>query len=157
VVTGRDADKTVVSLSSGIKIGDEITFTHIDGQLRAETRFDLEGPGETQSLKIHTSCLVPLELGDVFGSMELVAINERQLGEEVEYLYTVTNPGSDSVSDIQVMDSEGLEVDCPPDSLGSGELMECRASEIITDDTTNFATASGRNESGQTCTSNEAD
>ena len=57
-----------------------------------------------QQLEFHTSCSQPLEVGDSFGSIEIVAINGASPGNEVTYTYEVTNTGSVTVTDVSVDD-----------------------------------------------------
>ena len=65
-------------------------------EFHSETKLEIRQDGRSmQSLNIHTSCSQPLEAGDQFGSLELVAFNGQDArGVEVIYSYQVTNNGS---------------------------------------------------------------
>ena len=69
------AKATVPSPTSGIGVGDLITFTGPKGKLKSEIMFKVVGSG-TQSLAIHTSCSKPLAVGDQFGSLVLVGMTQ---------------------------------------------------------------------------------
>jgi len=81
ITVTKHADKIVASPSSGIGVGDTVTFydTSVEGVLKAETKFEVAGPDGTQSLSLHTSCSRALNVGDQFGSMKLVEL-ETTLG-----------------------------------------------------------------------------
>lgn len=71
IVMTKDADKFVVTPSSGIYIGEtfEIRMKEDGKEFPSEIKFDI-GNGQTlQSLKMHTSCSQPLSVGDQFGSV----------------------------------------------------------------------------------------
>jgi hypothetical protein len=78
-----------------------------------------------------------------------------QVGAQVDYFYTVTNSGTLDVIDVFVVDDQGLEVNCPQDTLLVNESMVCTASAFILEDTVNIATATGfvpgDEGSGSTC------
>lgn len=70
----KDADKVMAVPADGIRPGDLVSFTRVEGELGGDTEFDVVGPAGTQSLEIHTSCSQPFDVGDVFGSFELVSL-----------------------------------------------------------------------------------
>jgi uncharacterized repeat protein (TIGR01451 family) len=81
VVQGKGADKVILSTSSDLYVDQMISFSHVDGNLRAHTEFDVIGPyGGVQTLKIHTSCSKPLNVGDQFGSMQLIRLTSTEGG-----------------------------------------------------------------------------
>ena len=51
----------------------------------------LTNAGGTQTNDVHTSCSAPLEAGETFGSMELVALDGQGLGADVTYSYLISN------------------------------------------------------------------
>lgn len=101
-----------------IPLGGAVTIT-VDNT--CEERFDpktkvtLSNGGGIETSNIHTSCSVPLVVGDVFGSLTLVAINGMVAeggNSEFTYTYTVTNNSTDNaggaavaVSQVTVTDS----------------------------------------------------
>ena len=50
------------------------------------------------------------------------------VGKEVSWTYEVSNTGNVTLSNISVLDDQGVDVSCPGDSLPSGEGMICTAS-----------------------------
>jgi hypothetical protein len=73
VVMTKDADKFDVKPSSGINIGEtfEIRMKEDGKEFPSEIKFDIRNGQTLQSLKIHTSCSQPLNVGDQFGSVIL--------------------------------------------------------------------------------------
>lgn len=74
LVMTKDSDKiSVTPASQTVNIGDLITISRNDGnRFASTTEFDLvQGANVLQSLNIHTSCSVPLVVGDQYGSMVL--------------------------------------------------------------------------------------
>ncbi|MDH3587998.1 MAG: hypothetical protein OEQ74_01210 [Gammaproteobacteria bacterium] len=51
----------------------------------------------TESIRIHTSCSRPLAVGDVFGSLSLVAINGLGTGAPVDYEYELKNKTNQAI------------------------------------------------------------
>ena len=50
------------------------------------------------------------------------------VGQPVEWTYTVTNTGNNTLNDIDVSDDQGVTVTCPSTTLDVGEQMTCTAS-----------------------------
>jgi hypothetical protein len=152
--------------NSGIDVTDPVTFASILGELPASLEFDVTGFGGTQSLAIHTSCSQPLQIGDRFGSMQLVELETTEGGivneppgcgppfldqcelptggGEVEYQYTVTNPASNggAVDNVSV-DDDQLGIIVSGDILSIGETKTFFESSGLLTTTTNTATVSG--------------
>ncbi len=63
----KDADKIIPSVTS-VNIGDFVTIITKENRLKADLEVNIGG----QFLKIHTSCSMPIEVGDQFGSLSLV-------------------------------------------------------------------------------------
>ena len=84
IVITKDADLADVSPDTGIMIGDEVLFTpsaaNDKGKLKADTKFDVIGPGGTQSLSIHTSCSKSIAPGDKFGSFVVDSFTSKDGG-----------------------------------------------------------------------------
>jgi hypothetical protein len=77
----KDANKTDVIVSPS---GDEVTFRarEIGTRLKSSLKFNINQGGSTvQSLIIHSSCSKPLDVGDTFGSMTLVALAPATVGK----------------------------------------------------------------------------
>ena len=96
VLKGKGADKINISTEFGgtsLVVGERIAFSHVDSgkTLGSNTQFDLEGFYGTQSLKIHTSCSKPLNVGDQLGSMLLVQLTSTEGG-------TVTLPDGNELT-----------------------------------------------------------
>ena len=68
------SDDLVASPAANVSIGDTVEFTRPGDELKSSTKFEVTGPGDTQSLEIHTSCSKALNCLDRFGSMRLVEL-----------------------------------------------------------------------------------
>ena len=90
ITVTKDADKIAVNGNlggtTGVPVGSQISITNpVDGngELRAHTKLEIDGPGGTQNLEIHTSCSKALRCDDVFGSLKLVEITTTNGGTTV--------------------------------------------------------------------------
>ncbi len=108
-----------------------------------------DGSGVVELNELHTSCSKPLAVGNVFGSLTLVAINGNDGGVDVSYQYVVTNNG-DPLTDILMSDVPLGDIGGPVD-LGSGESQTFTAQAHLVSTTANTATASGFLASGEAC------
>ncbi len=83
----KDEDKVSVNGNlggtTGVPVGSTIEFTHVDGELKASTKFRVSGPGGNQELTVHTSCSKSLACGDQFGSVQLVELQTTEGGTTV--------------------------------------------------------------------------
>jgi len=84
-------------------------------------------------------------------------------GDRVTYTYQVTNPGDDSLSDVEVSDDKCAPVTGPfevsgngDDALDPGEDWEYTCSTTLVTDTTNTATVTGTDSLGGTVTAQDA-
>jgi hypothetical protein len=82
-------------------------------------------PGGSQTMKIHTSCSKPLNVGDTFGSVEVVGLETTEggvvtLGSEITFYYEVRNLGGSPVSNVHVVDSFGNVPGSPIASIAVG-------------------------------------
>lgn len=94
------------STPPGILLGDTFVVTAKSGMsFSSKTELKLLNTGGMETNNIHTDCSVRLAVGDVFGSLTLIAINgaSSSTPEATAYTYTVTNAGAD-VFDAQVSD-----------------------------------------------------
>ena len=69
--------------STNVPVGSTIEFTHVNGELKGNTKFEISGPGGTQLLHIHTSCSLSLACDDQFGSVKLVELETTLGGTDV--------------------------------------------------------------------------
>jgi serine-aspartate repeat-containing protein C/D/E len=99
--------------------------------------------------EIHTSCSQPLAVGDVFGSLELVAFNGQRAGSEVTYFYEVANTGDDLTS-VTVTD-DVLGAIAGPFNLAADQTQTFEASTDIYETSTNTAFVSGLLAGGAIC------
>jgi hypothetical protein len=90
VAITKDEDKIavdgVIGGTGSYNVGDSFTVTNevdASGELKASTKFDVSGPGGTQSLTIHTSCSKALRCGDEFGGVKLVELETTEGGTTV--------------------------------------------------------------------------
>jgi hypothetical protein len=131
------------------------TFTVSAGSFQAQSVFTLTNAGGTETESIHTSCSQVLAVGNVFGSLTLVAFNGQQGGNQVTYTYKVTNKGAATLNDVVLSDKvNGVEVFHEgPFSLASGETKTFQSAASITENTINVATVSAN---GGVCTATDS-
>ena len=131
-----------------IEFGDLVEFTPSSGStLPYLLWFDATGSGGTQGIDIKTSCSKPLSLGDRFGGWVVFAMDRKNegpvsLGGNVQYQYAVTNPGTSTVDNVAIEDSE-LGTIVTGVSLAPGETQTFTADATLYGTTTNVATATG--------------
>jgi uncharacterized repeat protein (TIGR01451 family) len=109
-----------------------------------------DGVGTTlQLLKIRTDCNKPLAIGDRFGAIQVVGLDNMSMGDTVTYTYVVNNPNSGTATNVNVIDN-------PLGIIAAGESIDPNTSEafvrdeFITSDTVNTVTVSGQ-VNGVTC------
>ena len=95
----------------------------------------------------HTSCSQPLDLGDQFGGLQVFSIDSTQggsnaLGSDVDYTYTVTNPGPDAVDNVTI-DDDKLGNIASGVSIAAGASAAFTATALIEAETTNVVTVNG--------------
>jgi hypothetical protein len=104
-----------------------------------------------ESDKFHTSCSAPLETGDLFGNLLLVAFDGVGSGATVTYQYEVTNFG-DPVFEILVTDNQLGDIGTIPAlPTADGNSAILRAVTELSETTTNTATAEGTLSNGEVC------
>ncbi len=131
------------------------TFTVSAGSFQAQSVFTLTNAGGTETESIHTSCSQVLAVGNVFGSLTLVAFNGQQGGNQVTYTYKVTNRGAVTLNDVLLSDTvNGVEVAHEgPFSLAGGETKAFQSTASITENTINVVTVSAN---GGQCTATDS-
>ena len=107
----------------------------------------MKNNGGCELLTINTCCSQPLEVGDVFGSLTLVAFNGQTGGSLVTYRYTVSNNGSTPLNNVFLTD-DILGAIAGPFGLNAGEAKTFDVPVRISDTVTNTATATVQ---GQNC------
>jgi hypothetical protein len=109
----------------------------------SQTELTLTGGGGTELDEFHTSCSAPLEAGDVFGNLLLVAFDGLGSSVTVTYQYEVTNLG-DPVTNITVVDDKLGDIGVIPTlPANGGNSAILQAVTEISETTTNTATATG--------------
>ena len=94
--------------------------------------------------RLWTSCSKTLDLGDEFGSLQVVSLTttedgEQNLGGEVTYTYTVENLGSETLATVDVVDDKlGVVPGSPITNLGPGATAVLQAQALISEETTNL-------------------
>ncbi|MCP3980636.1 MAG: hypothetical protein GY716_15140 [bacterium] len=141
-----------IVVPSHVEPGDEFTIYAPDGELELRSSISLSNAGGTESSSFDTSCLLPLAVGDVFGSLTLTAYDEVALDDQlVTYTYEVKNGGDGDLTDVSIVDNrlgtiaEG--VDLAP---GAEERFTKKAHVYRT--TTNEISAAGSAGDGALCT-----
>ena len=113
----------------------------------------MDGLSVIELNELHTSCSQPLAVGDVFGSLTLVAINGVDGGADVTYQYVVTNNGAPLtdvvVTDVPLGDIGSLNV------LGTNDSATFSILEHLLGTTVNTATATGVLANGEICTASD--
>src|SRR5262249_39737262 len=96
-----------------------------------------------------------LAVGNVFGSLTLVAFNGRGGGNEVTYTYNVTNKGQAPLDDVLLSDAiNGVEVFHEgPFGLAAGETKTFHSTAAVTESTVNVVTVSAN---GGECTATDS-
>ena len=112
----------------------------------------LTNAGGTQTNDVHTSCSAPLVAGEIFGGMELVALDGQGLGADVVYSYLISNTGSETINGITAIDDRlGIVPGSPLDALSPGASTILSATAFVTDTVTNTVTVDGNVASGAEC------
>ena len=102
-----------------------------------------DGGGVTlQLLKIRTDCYKPLAIGDRFGAIQVVGLDNMALGDNVAYTYVVTNPNSGTATNISVIDNP-LGIITVGESIAGNSSETYTRDEFITTDTMNTVTVTG--------------
>jgi hypothetical protein len=103
------------------------SFT-VSGKFDSDSTFTLIGGGGRETNRIHTSCSQPLGVGDIFGSLTVVAINSTKgesasLGGDVQYFCKVTNTSQSSgLTDVRVT-SDNIKPGTLPDICTTGPIV----------------------------------
>ncbi|MFC1814688.1 hypothetical protein ACFL0M_01865 [Thermodesulfobacteriota bacterium] len=134
----------------------------------------LKGKKLVQRIKFHTSCSQPLNVGDQFGGVSVVALNTTNgglaeltdppapsqecevpfPGADVQYIYTITNNSTtENISNISVVDDPlGVIGGSPILSLSPGATEILYADAFVSEEITNTVTVTGTvGADGQTC------
>ena len=85
--TGKGSEKLSSMESVGIMKGDIVEFNTTASTFSSGTKFSITNDGDeslSQYLEVHTSCSVPLNVGDQFGSMRLVQLVSTEGGTATE-------------------------------------------------------------------------
>ncbi len=121
-----------------------------------------QGGDLIQKVLVHTSCSEPLDLGDRFGSVEVVSLDttERRpisLGEEVRISYAIANPNGFEVFDVVVEDDLlGLVPGSPIESIAAGEADMLMGTAFVTESIDNLGIARAADGMGGVCGPAEA-
>ncbi|HEY4284368.1 MAG TPA: SdrD B-like domain-containing protein, partial [Chthoniobacterales bacterium] len=130
--------------------GGFITFSK--NSFAAQSGFTLTNSGGTENLSIHTSCSQILAVGNVFGNLTLVGFNGKSGGSQINYHYTVKNNGGTTLNNVVLTDDKLGQI-AGPFSLMAGETKSFDMTAMITQTTTNIATATVQ---GGNCSSSSA-
>ena len=94
--------------------------------------------------------LEPLQVGDVYGSLTLVAMDGVGLGQQVSYVYQITNTSDVDLAGVTVEDDVLGTVPGSPVDIQTGDSVTLVATAFVDSTTTNTVTAAGQTE-GATC------
>jgi hypothetical protein len=154
LVTGTSGSPTFLN-QSGVDIGDVVDILASAGgqsQLPTDTLIRIFSSGGTQimSIQVHTSCSQPVNLGDVYGSVQVFGIDTTlndpvSLATEVTYSYRVTNTGTTVVTGVTVVDSVfGTVPGSPIAAIQPGQTVELTLMALVSASTTNTVTVTGQ-------------
>ncbi len=144
---GKDASKLYSVDPTMVDPGGE--FTIFASKFEADSTAELTNGGGTEVNKFHTSCSQPLKVGDVFGSLTLVAIDGQGAASNlVTYDYQVTNNG-DSATVTLIDNLFGTIAENV--SVGEGQTASFTRTQEIVQTTTNIVTVTGIVATGDTC------
>ncbi len=148
---GKGGNNTYGVAPFDVAPGETFTMTP-NGKFDAESVIELSNNGSVELLTIHTSCSKQLEVGDIFGSLTLVAFNDLTGGNEVVYTYEVSNTGDTTVNNITVEDNVfGSVPGSPINQLAPGEVVTLTAATTVLTNTINLATVFGEASSFAAC------
>lgn len=114
----------------------------------------LTNAGGSEFNEIHTSCSQPLAVGNVFGSLTLAGMDGSGLGEDVVFIYTISNTGDEDVINLELVDDLHGAITLTSTSLAAGESMIVSATLHISETETNVATVTG-DAGGQDCVASD--
>jgi len=151
---------------SDVEINDLVTATAANAgknDFSSNTVFEIfdESGGLIQSGNFHTSCSQPLNLGDQFGSLQVVGMQTTEggsiaLGADVEYTYLVENMGDVTVFGVTVSDSVLGIVGSSIESLDSGKAVELFTTAFVDKTTINTVTVTGNTAFGDKCSARDS-
>jgi hypothetical protein len=95
-----------------------------------------------QLLKIRSDCSKPLAIGNRFGAIQVVGLDNMSLGDNVAYTYVVTNPNSGTATDVNVIDNP-LGIVTVGESIAGNSSETYTKDEFITSNTMNTVTVTG--------------
>ena len=141
---------TVYDVSPAVVMPEE-EFVVSASKFESDSVFVLMNSGGVETDTIHTSCSKKLEVGDVFGSLTLTAIDGAggAGGTPVTYTYTVTNNGT-ALTGVMV-DDDNLGPIAGPLPLASGEMKTFTVTALINATTTNMVTVTGTLANNEEC------
>lgn len=148
-VVAGDNDLNEIYAISANSVGPGEEFTITSDKFNSNSRINITNAGGTESNGFHTSCSVPLEVGDKFGSLELVGFNDVTAGTDVLYGYTVTNNG-DPLNNVSIFDSE-LGTIAGMLDFATGQSRQFTKVGNVASTTTNVATVTGTLANGAEC------
>lgn len=153
VAKSKDGSKVLLDTGSpaNVNVGDVVDIVAANAgfsQLESETNVEIyDSTGIlAQTLKIHTSCSQPLNIGDRFGSLEVFAMDTTQgghtaLGTEVAFNYEITNTGTSPVVNVSVVDDLFGEIPGSPIAvIEPGETVILTTYAMISETTQNTVT-----------------
>jgi hypothetical protein len=130
-------DKLYSVTPSKVLPGEEFTISA--DKFDSNSLVKLSNRGGVEQNSFHTSCSAPLEAGDQFGSIMLVAINGQRMSNEVTYTYRIRHTGGEDVT-VDVFDDKLGYITPDPVIIPEGKTVELMATAMITEDTTNTVT-----------------
>ena len=140
---------------TAVEPGEEFTISGF----KSRTKVKLEGMSGSEVNKFRTSCSAPLEVGDVFGNLQLVAFDGQRSPVDVTYNYKVTNIGDVDVMNIIVNDDmlDGQVTGSPViNVLSSGESVTLTEIIPVYGTVTNLATVTAETAAFGMCSATDS-
>jgi hypothetical protein len=95
-----------------------------------------------QLLKIRVDCNKPLAIGNRFGAIQVMGLDNMSLGDNVAYTYVVTNPNSGTATNVNVIDNP-LGIVTVGETIAGNSSETYTKDEFITTNTMNTVTVTG--------------
>jgi len=155
------------TVNASVVLGDVVVATAAnagESKFGAETFVEITdmAGNPVQDLEFHTSCSKTLDLGNRFGSLEIVGLTDQDgvsatPGATIEYTYTIVNPGLNDAMDVSVVDDKlGAITVEPIFSILAGESVVLRKTAFISEETTNVVTVDYTQDGGECDASDSA-
>ena len=162
VVNDRKNANIIYAEAADLRIGLAVDAAAADGgfsTFKPNGRIQVFDDSDSllEEIWLRLACDRRIDLGDRFGSLEVVSVttsenSEQVLGADVTYSFAVTNTGMSTLTDISVIDDHlGPIPGSPIGSLAAGETATLTQTAFVNETTTNTVTATGTSAGSEAC------